>query len=228
MQTLVNRSSVIRPTAEAGDELFKTSTPKERLRAVYRQLFKENRDLDFFHNDHIDSAYLNGTLTTRELVCQLLQSAMYRDYILMVNSNYRFVALTFERVLGRTATDEEQRTWASLLATEGLSGFAEALTSCTEYLDAYGDNKIPTRRSEQLPSSRQSLPALPKEASEKRYQGNKNGMNNIGPDVSTWGWEGAMPPQKLRKAGTVLAIAGALEVGRVLLTIIGSALSVGL
>lgn len=227
MQTLATRGSIIRPSLEAHDALFKTSTPEERLQAVYRQLFKENRDLDFFHTDRIDSAYLNGELTTRELVCELLQSEMYRDYILMVNSNYRFVALTFERVLGRDASGDEQRAWSSLLATKGLEGFAESLTSCDEYIAAYGDDSVPTRRSASLFSSRQCLPALPKEASAKRYQGDSNAVD-LGPDISTWRWEGAKPPEKLRKAGAVLAVAGVIEVTRIVLAVIASALGLGL
>lgn len=229
MQTLATRGSIIRPALEAHDELFKTSTPQERLQAVYRQLFKENRDLDFFHTDKIDSAYLNGELTTRELVCALLQSEMYRDYILMVNSNYRFVALTFERVLGRDASGDEQRVWSSLLATEGLGGFAEALTSCDEYIAAYGDDEVPTRRSASLFSSRQCLPALPREASTKRYKGDGSvGTIGLGPDISTWRWEGSKPPEKLRKAGAVLTVAGVIEVTRVALTLVASALGLGM
>ena len=229
MQTLATRSSIIRPTLEAHDELLKTSTPQERLQAVFRQLFKENRDLDFFHTDNIDSAYLNGELTTRELVCALLQSEMYRDYILMVNSNYRFVALTFERVLGREASGDEQRVWASLLATEGLAGFAKALTSCDEYIAAYGDDEVPTRRSANLFSSRQCLPALPKEASAKRYKGNGSVSTiGLGPDISTWRWEGSKPPKQLRKAGAVLTVAGVIEVTRVVLTLVASALGLGM
>ncbi|MEM9088797.1 MAG: phycobilisome rod-core linker polypeptide [Cyanobacteria bacterium P01_F01_bin.53] len=221
MQTLVARGSIIRPPLEANDELLKTSTPKERLQAVYRQLFKENRDLDFFHSAKTDSAYLNGELTTRELVRNLLQSEMYRDYILMVNSNYRFVALSFERVLGRDATGDEQRAWSSLLATEGLDGFAEAITSCDEYIEAYGDDKVPARRSESLFSSRQCLPALPKEASAKRYKGDGSvGFIGLGPDISLLRWEGSKPPRLLRQLGVVLAVAGTVEVARVLISVI--------
>ncbi|MEM6451528.1 MAG: phycobilisome rod-core linker polypeptide [Cyanobacteria bacterium P01_D01_bin.105] len=222
MQTLASRGSIVRPAVEAQDELLKSLTPQDRLEAVYRQLFKENRNLEFFRNPKIESKYLSGDITTRELVLALLQSEMYRDYIMMVNSNYRFVALTFERVLGRDATADEQRTWASLLATVGLNGFAKALTSCDEYIEAYGDDEVPTRRSEELFSSRQCLPALPQEASEKRYQGDGTGYVNLGPDISLWKWEGSKPPKQLRKVGAVFAVAGTIEVARIVLTVVAS------
>ncbi|MFK8182485.1 MAG: phycobilisome rod-core linker polypeptide [Phormidesmis sp.] len=221
MQTLASRGSIIRPAAEAQDELLTSLTPQDRLEAVYRQLFKENRNLEFFRNPQIDSSYLNGDLTTRQLVCALLQSEMYRDYILMVNSNYRFVSLTFERVLGRDATAEEQRAWSSLLATEGLSGFAKALTGCDEYAAAYGENKVPTRRSETQVSSRLCLPALPKEASERRYQSDGSYVD-LGPDISLWKWEGDNPPKQVRQIGAVFAVAGTIEVVRIVLTAVAS------
>ncbi|MEM7348039.1 MAG: phycobilisome rod-core linker polypeptide [Chloroflexota bacterium] len=144
---------------------------KLRLKATYRQLFKENRDFTSFHNVAIDSAYLNGTLSTRDLVCKMLCSDMYINYILSTNSNLRFVKLCFERVLGRTATQTETFQWSSLLASKGLEEFAENLTNCDEYDQAFGDHIVPYRRSERISSSAQGLPAFPKELSAKRYLG---------------------------------------------------------
>ena len=47
-----------------------TTTIKDKLKALYTQLFKENRDLFFHHNVSLDSAYLNGESTTREMVAK--------------------------------------------------------------------------------------------------------------------------------------------------------------
>ncbi len=178
------------------------------LRATYRQLFKENRDLDFFHNSKIDSAYLDGQLTTRQLVGKLLASEMYRDYILLVNSNFRFVALCFERVLGRSATDAEVRSWSSLLATEGLDSFAKNLVHSDEYEAAFGEEIVPHRRSRKLSPSDQGLPALPAEASVKRYDGAGRRNPKLTwqmPSQSLLPWEGALPPKQVRLAGLLLA-----------------------
>lgn len=205
------------------------NTRADALKAIYKQLFKENRDLDFFHNVALESAYLQGQLTTRELVCQLLSSEMYRDYILSVNSNYRFVALCFERVLGRPATNTETMVWSSFLATQGLEAFAESLTNSEEYLAAFGDDGIPGRRSAQLSSSNQGLPALPEEQSRKRYAGDGwEAQLYGGSGGSTYPWKGTLPPGLLQKIGTVLVIAGAIEVARLFLTIASSALHTGL
>ena len=233
MQTLATNIEVMNAAPAASDGWFDVVDPTNRaarLKAVYRQLFKENRDLDFFHNSRLDSAYLRGELTTRELVMKLLSSEMYRDYILLVNSNYRFVALCFERVLGRPATEVEVRGWSSLLATEGLDQFARALVDSDEYESAFGEEAVPTRRSQKLSSSHQGLPALPEAASRQRY----DGPGRTNPKLSWYGasqsslpWEGSMPPKLVRQAGTVFAIAGGIEVLRLFLTFVVSALGAG-
>lgn len=195
------------------------------LQATYTQLFKENRDLSFFRNEALDSAYLDGRLNTRQLVCQLLSSEMYRDYIFAVNSNYRFVELCFERVLGRPASQAETMTWSSLLATQGLNGFAEALTDSEEYSTAFGDTQVPARRSAQLFSSNQGLPALPEQESNKRYDGpGREAQKYSYTGGSTYPWTGSRPPALLQKIGAVLVVAGVIEVTRVVLTIAASAL----
>ena len=195
------------------------------LQATYTQLFKENRNLSFFRNEALDSAYLDGRLTTRQLVCKLLSSEMYQDYIFAVNSNYRFVELCFERVLGRPASQSETMTWSSFLATQGLGGFAEALTTSEEYNTVFGDDQVPARRSAKLFSSSQGLPALPELASNKRYNGPGREAQKYGyTGGSTYAWDGSRPPALLRKIGAVLVVAGVIEVTRVVLTIAASAL----
>ena len=205
------------------------NTRRDALKATYKQLFKENRALEFFLNTTLDSAYLEGKLSTRQLVRRLLSSEMYRDYILLVNSNSRFVELCFERVLGRPASHSETMTWSSFLATEGLDAFAEALTSSKEYIAAFGDDSVPARRSAKLSSSNQGLPSLPAEASQKRYNGpGLEGQRYGGTGGSIYPWKGSSPPVPLKIIGVVLVVAGVLEVSRILLTIISSALTTGL
>ena len=198
------------------------------LKGIYRQLFKENRSLDFFQNQTLDSMFLSGELTTRQFVCELLCSEMYQDYILGTNSNYHFVTLCFERVLGRPPEQQEMFQWSSFLATEGLRAFAEQLTESDEYMAAFGDDTVPTRRSLKLFSSDQNLPALPKEQSIKRYTGEGN-INQYEPSYygSVLPWEGKLPPRLARKVGVVVVVAGTIEIIRLLLTIAISAYSTG-
>lgn len=232
MQTMANDldlrriKTVFSPEASLVEEL-PLADRRSVLDATYRRLFKENRDLDFFRNHQLDSAYLNGELTTRQLVSQLLSSEMYRDYIFSVNSNYRFVSLCFERVLGRPATDAETRVWSSLLATDGLDSFADSLVNTDEYLAAFGEYNVPTRRSQKLSPSDQGLPALPAEASVKRYDGPGRKDPKLTwnpPSQSSLTWEGNLPPKEIRQAGAILA--GLTGIGLLIafLYIVGSAL----
>ena len=190
----------------------------DKLKALYTQLFKENRDLDFHHNSSLDSAYLNGELTTREMVAELLCSDMYVNFILATNSNFRFVALCCERVLGRKASSEECMKWSSLLATDGLNAFATALTASEEYTNAFGEHGVPGLRSMSLFSSNQNMPALPKELSIKRYTGDGNEAQYFGGSGgSLLPWEGSLPPAAVRKVGGLLAKAGAIALAGLVL-----------
>ncbi|MEA5465993.1 phycobilisome rod-core linker polypeptide [Leptothoe sp. PORK10 BA2] len=237
MQTLANNNQVIPVSTNGGLRLengdasgiktFSTMDKADCLQAVYRRLFKDNRNIDFHHNASLDSAYLNGEITTQELVRELICSDMFVNYILATNSNYRFVQLCFERVLGRPAIQAEVFKWSSLLASEGIRPFAEKLTGSDEYVTAFGPYQVPSRRSMKLSSSDQDLPALPKELSIKRYQGegNETQFDYIG--AANPLWEGNMPPAIVRKIGAVITVAGVIEVTRILFTIALGAFTAG-
>lgn len=198
------------------------------LKAIYRQLFKENRNFDFFHNSTLDSLFLAGELTTRDMVCELLCSEMYRDYILGVNSNYYFVSLCFERVLGRPAEQLEKYQWSSFLATEGLRAFAEQLTGSDEYIAAFGDDIVPSRRSLKLFSSDQNLPALPKEQSIKRYRGEGNiNQYNAYYHGSILRWKNGNPPLLVRQIFAIIAVAFGIEVIRIFVIVAAAAFKTG-
>lgn len=184
----------------------------QNIQAVYTQLFKANRDLSHHHDNRLESLYLNGELTTRQFIYELLNSDMFVNYIFATNSNFRFVELCFERVLGRKGTQSEIYKWSSLLASQGLPAFSEQLVNSDEYSAAYGDNVVPFRRSRYISSSNQGLPALPKELSEKRYQRS----DFLG-----------LPPELVRKAGAVVTVAGVIELVRIVATVAWEALHTG-
>ena len=227
MKTIVNNAqlmdAMIGPNS-GSTELGETDR-QETLKAIYTQLFKENRDLDFFHNSTIDSKYLSGETTVRETVEALLSSEMYRDYILMVNSNYHFVTICFERVLGRSPLQSEIFKWSSLLASSSLENFAASLTSSTEYMEAFGEDEVPCLRSGTLFTSNQNTPALPMTQSLKRYTGPGNDTQWDGCRINTWGSN--EPPKIVRKAGAVFAVAGTIEMVRIAATIVLAAFSTG-
>ena len=221
------RASEFCTTSDRNSDMVAGNNKEVSLKAAYQRLFKDNRDLAFHHNAALDSAYLNDQITTRDLVRELMCSDMYVNYILAVNSNYRFVELCFERVLGRKATQPEILTWSSFLATEGLQAFARKLTDSEEYIAAFGNYVVPYRRSLQLSTSDQGLPALPKEASSLRYTGPGNDLQYLLLSQSVLRWQGGSLPEPVRKIFAIVTIAGAVEVARVLAVIAWSAFSNG-
>lgn len=235
MQTSINGAQLIRPeylgagnpvsTVDTHDRGTSTEARRATLDAAYRRLFKENRNLEYYRNAKRDSRFLNGQLNTREMICEMLRGDMYATFILPTNSNYRFVSLCFERVLGRAATQDEVFKWSSLLASEGLNAFAEKMTSSDEYMEAFGEDTVPYRRSAGLFSSEQNMPALPKELSIKRYTGpgNENQWNPTGPST----WRNGQPPEIARKAGAVLTVAGVIELVRIVATVALEAFGTG-
>ena len=214
MQTCVNNNYINTPPRASETFDLGGADKSLNLQAAYRQLFKANRDLEMFHNTALDSAYLDGQFNTRELICKMICSDMYINYILSVNSNYRFVQLCFERVLGRPASQSETFTWSSLLASEGLESFADKLTTSDEYVAAFGNDTVPHRRSEKVSPSDQGLPALPKELSSKRYQG--EGMVN---QYTPMPYIIDLTPAWAKKVGAVLTVAGGIEIARIVITL---------
>ena len=218
MQTLINNNHLNTPPTTSENYRIDDIDRKLSLKAAYRQIFKDNRDLYMFHSPTVDSAYLNGELSTRDLVGKMICSDMYVNYILSTNSNYRFVELCFERILGRIATQAETFKWSSLIAAEGLEAFADQLTNSDEYNQAFGDNIVPHRRSEKVSPSDQGLPALPKELSAKRYQG--EGLIN---QFTPMPYFMDKTPDWAKKAGAVLIVAGSIEIARIFIMLALSA-----
>jgi phycobilisome rod-core linker protein len=120
--------------------------------AAYRQIFNEQQILEANRLKKQESQLKNGTITVRDFVQALLLSDSFRQYNYDVNSNYRFVEMCFQRVLGRNVySQEEKMSWSILLATKGLIGFVDALLNSEEYLQTFGEDTVPYQRRRMLP-----------------------------------------------------------------------------
>lgn len=172
------------------------------LQAIYRRLFNNNRNIDFYRNHTLDSAYLNNQLTTQDIVRELICSDMFVECFLAANSNYRFVQLCFERALGRPATKSEVLQWRALLASEGIETFAKALTTSDEYLNAFGVDQIPHQRSLKLFSNEQSLP-VPQQSGNSIWLGESADLSN----------------DALRRVGGWMTVAGAIAASYMVITV---------
>ena len=87
----------------------------------------------------LESQLRNGQITTQDFVRGLLLSDSFRRLVYDTNSNYRFVELCIQRVLGRPVYHQrETLAWSIVLATKGLQGFVDELLASEEYLTHFG------------------------------------------------------------------------------------------
>jgi len=100
----------------------------------------------------LESQLRNGQITVRDFIRGLVLSDTYRRSFYELNSNYRFVEQTVQRVLGRDVySDREKIAWSIVVATKGIIGFIDDLLNSDEYLEAFGYDTLPYQRRRVLP-----------------------------------------------------------------------------
>lgn len=128
--------------------------------AAYRQIFNEQQILTAHRQIVLESLLRMRQITVRDFIRQLLLSDSFRRLNYETNSNYRFVELCIQRVLGRAVYNEREKlAWSIVLATKGLQGFVNELLATDEYLEAFGDSTVPYQRRRVLPQ--QAIGELP-------------------------------------------------------------------
>ncbi|MCH2247430.1 MAG: phycobilisome rod-core linker polypeptide [Crocosphaera sp.] len=105
-----------------GDEVAKIYTLQnlpqgtevdEIVWACYRQIFNEQQIIAFNRQVNLESQLKNGQITVRDFIRGLLLSDSFRRLNYDTNSNYRFVEICIQRVLGRYPyNNEEKLAWS--------------------------------------------------------------------------------------------------------------------
>ena len=120
------------------------------IEAAYRQIF-----FHAFASDRerfLESQLRSGQITVRDFIRGLLLSNTYKRSFYDLNSNYRFVEQTVQRVLGRDVYNEREKiAWSIVVATKGIKGFVDDLLNSEEYLEAFGYDTVPYQRRRVLP-----------------------------------------------------------------------------
>jgi phycobilisome rod-core linker protein len=120
------------------------------IEAAYRQIFFHAFAVD--REKTLESQLRSGQITVRDFVRGLLLSNTYRRSFYNLNSNYRFVEQTVQRVLGRDVYNQREKiAWSIVIATKGLVGFVDQLLNSEEYLNAFGYDTLPYQRRRVLP-----------------------------------------------------------------------------
>jgi phycobilisome rod-core linker protein len=138
------------PRIYTTENLLSSSDMDDLIEAAYRQFFFHAFAAD--REPFLESQLRNGQITVRDFVRGLLLSDTYRRSFYDLNSNYRYVEQTVQRVLGRDVYNEREKiAWSIVVATKGPQGFVDELLNSDEYLEAFGYDTLPYQRRRVLP-----------------------------------------------------------------------------
>jgi phycobilisome rod-core linker protein len=138
------------PRVFSTDNLLSPSDMDTLIEAAYRQIFFHAFAAD--REKTLESQLRSGQISVRDFIRGLVLSDRYKRSFYDLNSNYRFVEQTVQRVLGRDVYSEREKiAWSIVVATKGIVGFIDALLNSSEYLDAFGYDIVPYQRRRVLP-----------------------------------------------------------------------------
>lgn len=133
------------PRIFSTDNILSPGDMDNLIEAAYRQIF-----FHAFASDRerfLESQLRNGQITVRDFIRGLVLSDTYKRSFYDLNSNYRFVEQTVQRVLGRDVYDQREKiAWSIVVATRGIKGFVDDLLNSDEYIEAFGYNIVPYQR----------------------------------------------------------------------------------
>jgi phycobilisome rod-core linker protein len=139
------------PRIYSTENLLSPADTDALIEAAYRQIFFHAFAAD--RERFLESQLRSGQITVRDFVRGLLLSNTYKRSFYDLNSNYRFVEQTVQRVLGRDVYSEREKiAWSIVVATKGTVGFVDELLNSEEYLEAFGYDTLPYQRRRVLPS----------------------------------------------------------------------------
>ncbi len=154
------------PRIYSTENLLSPSDLDTLIEAAYRQFFFHAFTAD--REKFLESQLRSGQITVRDFVRGLLLSNTYKRSFYDLNSNYRFVEQTVQRVLGRDVYSEREKiAWSIVVATKGIVGFVDQLLNSDEYLEAFGYDMLPYQRRRVLPGRSQG--ELPFNIKSPRY-----------------------------------------------------------
>lgn len=140
-------SSEEKPKIFTTDNLLSPSDMDGLIWAAYRQIFSEHQMLKSNRQTFLESQLRNGQITVRDFIRGLVISDPFRRRNFEPNSNYRFVEICVQRVLGRDVYSEREKiAWSIVVVNEGVQGFVDALLDSEEYLNSFGYNTVPFQR----------------------------------------------------------------------------------
>ena len=206
------------------ENLLSDSEIQGLIWAAYRQVFNEQQILASNREKGLESQLRGGQITVREFIRGLLLSDTFRRRNYEPNSNYRFVEMCVQRVLGRNVySDREKLAWSIVIATKGLAGFIDDLLNSEEYLDNFGDDTVPYQRRRILPQRTEGespFARMPRYGAD--YLAKLEDIGYFAVKPGDYGWSSGQPyypPAQALLVGKILTFAGAGFLGLLTLAV---------
>eukprot|EP00741_Cyanophora_paradoxa_P001840 tig00000507_g1783.t1 len=95
----------------------------------------------------LETRVRDGRITVKEFVKGLATSPAFLATNFDTNSNYRFVEIAVQRILGRDVYSQAEKiAWSIVIANKGVHGFIDALVESDEYKANFGEHTVPFQR----------------------------------------------------------------------------------
>ena len=210
------------------ENLLSDSEIQDLIWAAYRQIFNEQQILASNREKCLESQLRGSQITVKDFIRGLLLSNTFRQRNYEPNSNYRFVEMCIQRVLGRNVySDREKLAWSIVLATKGLEGFVDDLLNSEEYLNNFGDDIVPYQRRRILPQrivGESPFARMPRYGADRRTK--LEAIGYFAHEEKDYPWASSqpyLPPTQVLLAAKILTFAGAGLLGLLTLAVAFSA-----
>ncbi|MDA7435887.1 phycobilisome rod-core linker polypeptide [Synechococcus sp. AH-551-G03] len=217
------------------------------LGSAYKHVYGNAHVMDNERSTSLEAQLKDGRISIQDFVRGLAKSDFYKKNFYDKCSPERTIELDFKHILGRTPHDQREITkYIEIQASKGHHAVIDSMVDSAEYSETFGRYTVPFMRSwlsqagsAQSAFNRTAAVCLGYAYSDKAIginsklsQGLKTGQADriVFPHASKLNFSGAnlilkkgKPAAWIRKSATVLTIAGAIEVTRIILTIAFSA-----
>jgi len=127
-----------------GDSSYQLNT---LIRATYKQVMGNPHLMEFERALSAESKFIDGYLSTRELVRAIGLSAEYKKRFFETNAPYRFIELNFKHFLGRAPQSQaEISAHTQILAEGGYEAEIASYVDSEEYQSVFGEDTVPYAR----------------------------------------------------------------------------------
>ena len=117
------------------------------IRATYKQVMGNPHLMEFERALSAESKFIDGYLSTRELVRAIGLSAEYKKRFFETNAPYRFIELNFKHFLGRAPQSQaEISAHTQILAEGGYEAEIASYVDSEEYQSVFGEDTVPYAR----------------------------------------------------------------------------------